>query len=680
MADFYENEIFNEFYKFVSSGDEKDDSNLVTRRSNELISIVTAFYSEIDYLKISNILVVPYNEDHQVELDFKDCAPVKIQINIGYDYLKDDQFTNIGMIEKLLKQFVVEEKFHGKIAVLLEIILDHHYPQKRPESVSIIKSYALSNLKLHRLKELIELFLKSNKSNELLLNLISEVKSYLRLFADIDDTDVMLQGEFAAADVQKFANINYRLTGPGFQKNLSQISQSKQKSRAVFSTVGQCVSIKKVDIELNDLYGSVLSADERVYFELPKEYQFTLNSSLVNLSLLYPKSVTSYFSYSKLKFVIHRTDFEAFNCDLGKKYRLSLFIVNLSPIRNEHCEFFLSFYPYLQSRLKKFESQFAKQFFSLDIDSNSEMGDTLSTYVHYEMKFPFKIEEFKHEPSCRRNKSNCTVQFILVKEAYPQSTGEGSHYFSLEEIKKSFFIGKPELSFDKACLYTVKLLKSLNFLHSNGFFHGEFALSKIFLSQNGNIKLFDSFLDTYVSLIIPMLIEKEVEIKSDYKMCFKSDSSSILDSNLFWRMKNNDVYNFGSFVGYFFTNLQFQPVLNVPNEPLDIVRFNKLLLKQIKKIDDYSVKDMIVRCIEVEEIKRPALHTLFEHPFVKEFVNKPVVVDQNEESEYVTVNSNTTPQSSVVVDTIDEKSPLPSRFRVDFYILDKLGSGKSIYS
>lgn len=679
MEEFFENEIFNQFYHYTSNLNEllEQDAQmeLMTRRSNEIASIVTTFYSDIVYLRISDIDVVPKVEQNLKDVDFKTCSPVKMRIIIAYNFMKDDQFKNIYMIEKLLKCYNVDDEFYGKIAVLLEIILDDSYPNKLPTHIEIVKSYSLNNLKLTRLKELIGCFCKSNKSCELLLNLISEVRSYLRLFAEIDDFDKSLLSSFNLQTFKKIANVSEQVLNCVKDKDLLQLNQVKIKSKAIFSNIDN--TIKKVDIELSKLFGSVLSNDERVHFNYQTEFEFFHNGTNLKLKLLFPKCKTSYYTYCKLKFVIHRTDYEAYTENFDRKFRLSIYQFNLSAIRNEYLHFFVSLLPFLQGRLKKFESQFLKQFFSLNYDP-VDLKETLSNCIYYEMKFPPKMDDVKLDSQHSRKPKyvNSTIEVVLVKEPY-LSSDESAHYFSLLEIQKAFFIGKPELGCDKAALYTVKLLKALNFLHTNNFFHGEFALEKIFLSNNGNIKLFDSFLDTYVSMILPTIFEKEVEIKNDFSINIKSESVSIFDSSLFHRLRMNDVYNFGSFVASLYTDLNFQPVLSVFNCDLTLFKVNKLLIKRIDdNIDDYRIRDIIHRCLEVEENKRPELYTLFDNSFFVELEFKPIQPQNSDLTVMFSENKSHVSESSAVM-PIDSKpkEPLPSRFSSDFYILDKLGSG-----
>lgn len=43
-------------------------------------------------------------------------------------------------------------------------------------------------------------------------------------------------------------------------------------------------------------------------------------------------------------------------------------------------------------------------------------------------------------------------------------------------------------------------------------FLGEFAADKIYFAQDGDVKLFDPYLDTLCQVAIPFIFEKEIEI------------------------------------------------------------------------------------------------------------------------------------------------------------------------
>lgn len=149
-------------------------------------------------------------------------------------------------------------------------------------------------------------------------------------------------------------------------------------------------------------------------------------------------------------------------------------------------------------------------------------------------------------------------------------------------------------------------------------FSGEFNPDKIFLAQDGSIKLFDPYLETLAMVFIPFVFEKEIEVSKNALRVFKQPEFE----NYFVKlMFSNDVFNFGSFVLSIVTDFQFEPAMLVASGfDLEKSKVSQILMKKLNNhVSKASLIDFIGLCINANVYQRTELSMLLHHSYVLEW-------------------------------------------------------------
>ena len=143
----------------------------------------------------------------------------------------------------------------------------------------------------------------------------------------------------------------------------------------------------------------------------------------------------------------------------------------------------------------------------------------------------------------------------------------------------------------------------------------------MFFAPDGSIKLYDSYLETLVQVLLPFVFEHEIQVtKNSGQLSIRSLPN--LPELLAKSMASNDVFNFGSFVLSIVTDFHFDPILTVASgaADLNLDKISQLLMKKLDAtVTKDNLRDFIGQCINPDEYQRTEFGMLLHHSFVLEW-------------------------------------------------------------
>lgn len=160
-----------------------------------------------------------------------------------------------------------------------------------------------------------------------------------------------------------------------------------------------------------------------------------------------------------------------------------------------------------------------------------------------------------------------------------------------------------KISLQKLKFFTFKILKALEYIHSNNLYHGEINPQNIFIYRNGEIKLSDFGTKKYLKQNLSIKMNREISYQS----------LDAIDKNIFCR--KNDIWGLGC-VLYELVKGKNLFMRNNFQGTFDNIKYFKGNLK-FEKNTDVFLMDFIKECMEIDSKKRKNVFVLLNHEFVK---------------------------------------------------------------
>ena len=143
---------------------------------------------------------------------------------------------------------------------------------------------------------------------------------------------------------------------------------------------------------------------------------------------------------------------------------------------------------------------------------------------------------------------------------------------------------------------------------------------KIYFAEDGSVKIFDSYLETLVQVLIPYIFEKELEVSKNsgsVKIVDLPNFAELLLASLWC----NDLFNFGSLILALATDFTFNPIMTVASGiDLNLEQISNLLLKKMEsQISKENLVDFIWYCIHPDENRKHKFEMFRTHSFELEW-------------------------------------------------------------
>ncbi|KAI2802678.1 Interferon-induced, double-stranded RNA-activated protein kinase [Blomia tropicalis] len=727
------NPLLQQFFNYFASADFfKDDQMVMSyylsqnsehghreidrkRRIGELLSTIITFDDDIKYLHISGHKIIPYERSSSESLKtnqhnnihFKQCSPVTLRLKIEANQSQQQQHSAIIP------------------SVIIQFILQSSYPSCTDEesfSFMLTNPIGLTDRKLSLLTRLASQYVATHSNQELIFGIQSEVKFYLGLLANLDNDCQVIS---TALNDDEAVEIVLQLGGR-LNEALELKRNSLEKSKGVKSFVGKRQQslntnstfhrLRRTPVLLSDLVGAQVLSLER-----GQTLQQTINrfiyhpfndpSKRIELRLLMPQTQTYIYTISDLRFVLHITNYDAFddggngNEDQGwKRLRLTMIQFDLSPIAERYGQQWCSIAKQLEHRvLTYFDHRSIKRYRT--ITSEQISIEQFSRYEHIELRFNDDQTINSNPISSIINNDDEPINdlrritFILVKEPFPdcgqsdvndgddniEQTATLHSTFSLSALKRMNSIATIRFSDERRHSIISNLLDLIHHLHRCHYFHGHLQSNKIYFTRDGTIKLFDSYFETLALVLIPFVLERELS---------SIDCSTVIPltdfSDQFFRtMASYDIFNFGAFILAISSNFRLITAQPIESNLSSISEQLSKHLSSITVADNH--RDFIQRCIESDWTVQPNVGMLKNHSFIlewnirvaREMVQLEQQKNRNDDEEnnrfstaLLTNDQNHRSQPSIVdKDDVDKRNSMPNRSIEDFIPMACIGKG-----
>lgn len=607
------------------------DSNLnyklKIRLYRELIAFATIYSDKINQIYYDNNLLYDKKDDieqfkKRIELDsFFNCESIKI--NAFFKFGLDDPECETDENEDEDDLEICFDDPIDNSSFLFNITLNSKYLSTQPAIIQIEQS-SIGSYKTKELLQLLNYYCNENIGSEILCKIFVDIPKFLHILQNVSLEHCLLKtGKSNNIPANSNTSLTYSFGQLSFLDKFCDLDLITLKN-----------SKAKIDLALNNDYKE--NIDSTI---LPNTFDY-LSSNIHWSFNFFNKKIKNVvnFEFGSIKMKCSVYNYEANRKNEQSTYRVNIFDYDFSSIDSDY------YYSNFTKIIIKLQS-FINEIFISKYNNSGAVQKFFPAYIAIDTM----QKQDKH--------------FIVITI---QESFDG--FFPLRHYQSILSITKNPIALNQITFALIQNIQNcLNHLEYIKFFHGNMNLDNIFINSTGELKLFDMYIEPFLLVIAPFLMEKFLD-KPDY-IKFINDPEQLFNHNcyveLFKLMVNTDVFNFGSLLITFLIDIDFTPFLTYfTNEQIQM----NVMLKIFNRLSAFKYHDKLKKiidyCLSVKKHK-----SFGEIPFdpfqseMKLFIKKENINLIENIVEIVQLNNL----------NVNE---IRSRLANDFEIIKRLGRGK----
>lgn len=538
--------------------DSNFNGELIIRRYQELIAFSTIYADKINQIYFDTNLLYDKN-DKNLNDDFFEQLEVNsyfkfevIKIRATLSKAEDENYDDI---EYNVDENEDDSSDDDEDLIQISIVLPSKYLLNQPAIIKIDSSY-IGVYKTKELHHLLSIYCNEYIGSEILCKIFIDIPKFVHILKNVSL-------EHCLYEISKITN-----TSRDF--NLGQLTFLDKLCNLDFITLKN--SKTKINLALN--VEEHEKNDGTQFLNLAEYTSETSNLKLNFFNKKIKNSVKFDFESVKTFCTIYTFDARSLKENFSS-YRATVFDFDFSEVENKLYDNFVNIIYQLQAYLME-------SFLPKYNDSSPALQKIMPKYICID-----SVKQKKH------------FLLIVIQESV-------ENYFSLKQYQSLITLTKKPITFNKTTLSIINnVLNCLKYLEVLKYFHGNIDLNNIFIDSNGNTKLFDIYIEPFLLIIAPFLMEQFIA-KSDYII---NNSIELFNHNCYIELRslmlNTDVFNFGSLIITFLIDLDFNPFLTYfTSEQLQL----NAMLKIFNKLSNYkyniNLKKTLNYCFLIRKQKK----------------------------------------------------------------------------
>ncbi|KAH9520667.1 Eukaryotic translation initiation factor 2 alpha kinase 4 [Dermatophagoides farinae] len=573
------------------------------QRSVTILSFVSSFHQQIQKLTINHEVLFPFEEN-----DYENAV-----IEMKKTYLNDKQKLGEFAPVHIDLSFVFSKeiiKYSSDCQFMLNIILDKSLPDTLP-SITVTSMLPANKCRIDRLNRIFELFCeKYHENHDFLFNLMFHMNLFVKYLFQINADDMIFRlNETAKLILELVTKPIDPLPKDDYYWSMQQILEKERplNEQIINDELKKINNDKMVAVELDENTIRSAIGDSSIVPPLKStEFDYTVYSGKTMMSCrknaeidLIPMN-SRYFFYKFGDLLFHSVFYEHIGYDKkqGEQYRYSQFEYDFSLLARRLRDLYPEFQSNMEYILKKIQEIIEDKIYNI-INRKRFFSD----YHHIESKW------LKSDKSTEEKVMPTKLSIRIAKENLPKKE---QNMASLGQIcwLECFLDDSICIEDSKISRIVISMVESLNLLHENNMFYGHFDREKIYIGQHGDLKLYDAFLETFITNLIPIIVRSLI---GDHERGIrKIDLDEFCENFHMSHIYANEIFNFGAFVLAIHTDFDINPL--PPTIDHDIDNENKIRSKKNLKLipmtrdpDFKSLLNLILLCMASDHNKRPTI-------------------------------------------------------------------------